>query len=118
MRAILSKIEVMCEEPLIHNEAVVIKDYKDYYKFGKFDMFDVVRVSWHDEDISIYLDDEGMLKPSNYGRRVQGYEQPLFGNLIVTGGVDREGNTLACPEWLDAMNIAEFIGDIEFITKG
>jgi len=93
---------------------VTIHNWRDYSKLLDCDLFDVVRVEWGGKDISLYVDDEGMLK-ENYGRRVEGYPEPLFGNIIVTGGVDSEGNTLSIP---DDIIVSEHIGQIEYKIKG
>jgi len=76
MRAILVKTDETVEE-------IEIKDYTDYYKFGEFDLFDVVYVKWgHDLNVSIIVDDEGMLKDGNLGRAIMGYGQPLLETLL------------------------------------
>jgi len=95
-----------------------VGDYKDYYRLGGFELFDVVRVEWKGLEISLYVDDEGMMKPNNYGREVVGYPQPLFGNIIVTGGVDAEGETLGVPEELSIVDLMDYINDPSYITKG
>lgn len=99
-------------------QEVQIESYKDYYKHICCDSFDIVRTEWDGEDISIYLDDEGLLKPQNYGRLVEGYPQPLFGNLVITGGVDAEGDTLPLPDKFNVINILKHIGEIEYVTRG
>lgn len=115
MKALVSAIERIGEYVVIKNYETNIKSYKDYYKHLKCDVFDVVRVMWGKHDISIYVDDEGLLKSGVYGRKVKGYSQPLFGNFVITGGVDEEGNTLPIP---DEINLEHYIGDINYITKG
>ena len=95
-----------------------VYSYKDYYKLGGFDLFDVVNVEWNGDPISIYVDDEGLFKPNNYGRMVEGYPQPLFGTLIIAGGVDDEGETLSVPKWINPVNVIDHIADVEFITRG
>lgn len=59
-------------------QEVQIESYKDYYKHICCDLFDIVRTEWDGEDISIYLDDEGLLKPQNYGRLVGGLPSTSF----------------------------------------
>lgn len=115
MRAIVSKIVRTNKMVTVANQEVDIKDYTDYYKYGDFDMFDVVRVNWNDTEISLYVDDEGMLKEGNLGRVVLGYHQPLFGNIIITGGVDDRGNTLPLPEDFKKHDLENFIGGVDFI---
>jgi len=114
MRAILSRIN---ERMSIIDEEVSITNYKDYSKYLECDLFDVVSVEWNSEQISIFVDDEGMMK-ENFGRRVMGYPDPLFGNMVITGGVDSNGETLPAPEWLTRETVNQFIGDIEYRTKG
>ena len=100
---------------IVHKD--VVKDYKDFYKLGGFDMFDVVRVNWGELDINIYLDDEGLLKSGNLGRMVEGYPNPLFGTLIITGGTDSEGNTLSVPDELNILDIPKYVGEVEYVVK-
>ena len=91
--------------------------YKDYYKLGGFELFDMVRISFAGEELTLVVDDEGMLKSGNFGRDVVGYPQPLFGNIIVTGGVDDEGNTLSIPDTISMLDMIELIGDVKYVTK-
>lgn len=105
MRVIVSKISKvgsLCYE-------ADIDDYKDYYEHLECDCFDVVMVKWHGHDISIYVDDEGMLKEGNLGRMVEGYHAPLFGNMVICGGVDEEGETLPLPSEIGLHHIDELI---------
>ncbi len=117
----MKKINVMVHEAMEFGSAVMkaeVSDYTDYYKLGGFDTFDVVRVKWDGHDISIFLDDEGMLKSGNLGRKVEGYPEPLFGVFIITGGVDKNGDTLSIPDELNSpMKINKFIGEVEYVVK-
>ena len=98
-------------------EEVAINNYKDYYKHLDAGMFDVVRVRWLGRDISIFVDDEGMLK-RNFGRDVIGYPQPLFGNLVICGGVDHEGETLPLDKVFTTKNMHEFVSNIKYMIEG
>lgn len=112
IRAILSKVN---KDLTVSNSEVIINDYTDYYGYGEFfNLFDVVRVSWKGLEVNIYLDDEGMLKSGNLGRKITGYPEPLFGNFIITGGVDDEGNTLPCPDAIQIKDLTDFIGSINY----
>jgi hypothetical protein len=115
MRAITSYISRV---GFIHNYEVFIDNYKDYYKHLECEMFDVVRVNWNGHDISIFVDDEALLKPRNYGRRVEGYPEALFGNMVICGGVDDEGETLDLPEEFTLINVSDFISEVIYVTKG
>ena len=77
------------------------------YPGHKVDTFDVVRCDGFD----IFVDDEGLLKDSNEFFSVDGYPQPLAGRGLVTGGVDREGETLAC-----TMSIEELAKRVHWIA--
>ena len=113
MRAIVSKISevgTLCYEADIDN-------YKDYYKHLECNCFDVVMVKWQEHDISIFVDDEGMLKKGNLGRIVKGYNIPLFGNMVICGGVDEEGETLPLPEDFNLLNINAFISPVCYKIK-
>ena len=118
MKAIKSEIILLEGYPTVKNSYVEIEDYTEYYKHLNCHTFDVVRVTWLDEEISIFVDDEGLLKPSNYGREVIGYKGALFGNMVICGGVDPIGNTLAIPEKFDVMTIGELISSVMYVTKG
>ena len=114
----MKKINVLVTEPLefgIMVQKVEIGDYKDYYKLGGFENFDVVRVEWDGHEISLYVDDEGLLKSGNFGREVVGYPEPLFGTIIVTGGVDTKGNTLSIPEEINILDIPKYISDVKYV---
>ena len=105
MRAVL--VKEVPEKGTVVKE-VEITNYKDYYKYMECDLFDVVMVQWDGYPISIYIDDEGMLKP-NLGRMVQGYPEPLFGAMVICGGVDSEGNTLDLPDFFSRFDIPKYI---------
>ncbi len=114
INVIVSKI---VDGGLITNYKAEVGDYTDYYKLGEFSCFDVVRVDWNGMDISLFVDDEGMMKSGNFGRMVEGYPQPLFGNIIITGGTDEEGNTLSVPDDLTVVQVMDMIGNIAYQVK-
>lgn len=116
MRAYLSEV-IGDKFPIISNTEVRITNWKDYGKFLNCELFTVVTVEYKDMVLSIFVDDEGLLKP-NFGRVVKGYPEPLFGNMIITGGVDSEGNTMKVPDKLSLMDLEELINGIEYQTKG
>ena len=116
----MKKINVMVTEPLEMGMLVqkaVIEDYTDYYKLGGFKLFDVVRVDWDGMEISLFIDDEGMMKTGNFGRMVVGYPEPLFGTIIITGGTDSKGQTLSVPEELNILDVPKFISEIKYVTR-
>jgi hypothetical protein len=117
MKALVSNI-IGEEYPIVKGSVVDINNYKDYYKHLECSTFDVVRVEWLGEEISIFVDDEGMLKSNNFGRMVKGCPQPLFGNMVICGGVDRNGDTIGIPENINLLNLNEFIGEIEYQIGG
>ena len=118
MRAIKSEIVNLEDFTTIRNSLVEIEDYTDYYKHLNCTTFDMVRVSWNGYDISIFIDDEGLLKAGNLGRKVLGHPTPLFGNLIICGGVDRNGDTLHIPDEFGVVEVNTFINEVAFIVKG
>ena len=76
------------------NEINYSGDYKDIYKLTECSTFTCVYPFNLNED-TIYLDDEGLLKPSNYCftfKYDNGYVQPLMGNALVLGA-DDEGES-------------------------
>ena len=72
-----------------------IENLDDYYKLLKCSLFDVVRL---DNNINLYVDDEGLLKSGNLVSDIKykDYESKLVGNIIITGGIDSKGNSLSC----------------------
>lgn len=116
MRAVLSEV-VMNDVPVIMESEVEVNNYKDYYPLLNCDHFDVVTTYYKGHELSIFVDDEGLLKP-NYGRRVENCNEPLFGNMVVLGGVDEEGNTLPLPDELSVLDISNMIKPIEYMTRG
>ena len=116
IKALVSKIITGESQPIVKEYVTEINTYKDYYKHLEVSLFDAVRVQWKGKDISVYVDDEGMLKEGNYGRMVMGYPEPLFGNLVIVGGVDSKGDTLPIPEEIKLLDLREFISDIKYVT--
>jgi len=88
---------------------VQVNNYKDYYKLLNAELLDVVMVRWKGVNISIYVDEEGMLKSRNLGRDVKGYPNPLFGNMIICSGVDVKGNPFDLPESITIEDVKERI---------
>jgi hypothetical protein len=96
-------------------EEKYIKDYQEIYDLLDCDLFDIVHVEYKGYRLNIYVDDEGMLKP-NYGRYINGYPNPIFGNIVIMGDTDEEGGTLGLPDELNVEDFLEFSKKIEFIT--
>ena len=108
---------------MVLNQKDTVSDYTDYYKLIECTSFDVVRVTWKGQNLSLFVDDEGLLKPYNYGRDVI-YDDTsedvtqLFGTIVVTGDVDEDGETLGVPEEITLMDLIELISDVKYVTKG
>jgi len=108
---------------LVLNQKAEVSDYTDYYKLIECTSFDVVRVTWKGQNLSLFVDDEGLLKPYNYGRDVR-YDDTsedavrLFGTIVVTGDVDEDGETLGVPEEITLMDLIELISDVKYMTRG
>tara|TARA_R100001198_G_C5153139_1_gene161688 strand:+ start:192 stop:611 length:420 start_codon:yes stop_codon:yes gene_type:complete len=76
------------------NEINYSGDYKDISKLTECNIFTCVYPFDNCED-TIYLDDEGLLKPSNYCftfRCDDGRNHPLMGNALILG-TDDEGDS-------------------------
>ena len=76
------------------NEVNYSGDYKDIYKLTECSTFTAIYPFDNCED-TIYLDDEGLLKSSNYCftfRCDDGRNEPLMGNALVLGA-DDEGES-------------------------
>ena len=117
----MKKINVMVSKVIdggmVSNTKEVVEDYTDYYKYGGFELFDMVRIQFAGEELTLVVDDEGMLKSGNYGREVVGYPEPLFGNFILTGGVDSKGATLPFPSEISLMQVNNMISEVLYVTK-
>ena len=96
---------------------VQVNNYKDYCKLLNAKLFDIVMVRWKGVDISIYVDDEGVLKSKNLGRDVKGYPNSLFGNMVICGSVDVRGNTLDLPESITIKDVKERISTPLYTIK-
>jgi hypothetical protein len=48
---------------------------------------------------------------------VEGYPEPLFGTIVVTGGVDSDGETLDVPDEITMLNLSEFISQPKYVVK-
>lgn len=88
----------------------------DYYKHMDCSLFDCVYVEHKGHKLTVFCDDEGMLKEGNLGRLVGNYPQPIFGDIVIAGDVDEEGNTLPCK--LELEELVDFIGDSVFEIRG
>ena len=99
-------------------EKVTIESLNDIYRYLDCKTFDVVTVFWNSQMISIYLDDKGLFKPNNLGSEIKGYNQPLFGNLLIARSVDGVGNTLSLPSEFNELEITKHISIPLYITKG
>ena len=115
MRAIISKVRNGLHTEVYETE---IENFTDYYSHLECELFDVVSIEYKGKRLSLFVDDEGMLKP-NYGRIIYGYEtQPLFGHVVVAGEVDAEGETMDCPESISISDVHEMISMPCYVTKG
>jgi len=103
-----------------------VSDYKDYYKLIGNDCtsFDVVRVTWKGHNLSLFVDDEGLLKSGNLGRDViyddtlpEEYVTRLFGTIVITGDVDEEGETLNVPRDITLIDLVSMISDVKYQVR-
>lgn len=68
-------------------------DWKTISYWINSDTFDVAST----EDLSIYIDDEGLFKPDQAFFTITGFPQPLAGRALVLGPPDEDGETTECP---------------------
>ena len=90
-------------------EVEVKGDYKTIYPFlgESVDCFTCVGI---EKDDTIYVDDEGLLKPLTALFLYEGYDQPLAGNGLILG-TDAEGESVS------PANTLEFIkSKVKFMT--
>lgn len=90
-----------------HNDGSIyssyVEEYGDIYTLGGFEIFDVVYGKTPFGVVSIFVDDEGLLKSGTLVSDLKNFgsdDLKLAGNLIIAGGTDDEGETLDVPEGL------------------
>jgi hypothetical protein len=72
-----------------------VSELNQIYKLLEVDLIDVVEY----EGISIYVDDEGLLKSDpKLTMIIRNRNQKLYGNLLILGGVNDEGKTMGISE--------------------
>lgn len=66
---------------------------EDYYRLLDCHTFDIVQL---DNNVDIYIDDEGLYVANQIITPVVSFRGaiPIAGNIVITGGADREGDTL------------------------
>lgn len=69
-------------------------EWQTIYTYIDCDTFDVASTS---DGLSIYVDDEGMMKADQAFFMIKGYPQPLAGRALVLGPPDEDGETTECP---------------------
>ena len=104
MKAYLINSETKTITPVDYNG-----DYNTIYTHIGCDLFDVVYANINEHRISVFVDDEGLLKNPQHFFILKGYGQPLAGNGLVLGDVDEEGETLAAPDDLDLSSVVTFL---------
>lgn len=90
-------------------EDVTVSGWKDIVKHLGCDYMTVVPTP--DKHVSVYVDDEGLLKEgtpvniwSMWFGGWSGYNQPLVGHILITGPTDEEGyDTDLSPEYINEM---------------
>ena len=91
-------------------------DYKDIYKLTECSTFTCVYPFHLNEDV-IYLDDEGLLKESNYCftfRCDNGHNPPLMGNALIVG-TDEQGDSQDIESSIEM--IKEKAEDLAFLVR-
>lgn len=71
------------------------------------DTFDVASTS---DRLTVYVDDEGMLKPDQEFFIITGFPQPLAGRALVLGPPDEDGETTECP-----LNPSQMANRVKFV---
>ena len=93
-------------------EVMVEQDnIEDIYKYIESPIMDVVSICIDEHQVSVYVDDEGLLKTDNLGRDVKGYPNPLFGSLLFLGGVDNYGRTLGLDDEITIETIKDIVSE-------
>ena len=83
-----------------------IQEFEDYYKLLNCGTFTVVTL---DNGMDIYCDDEGLFVKDNIITQIEGYPQPLAGNLLFLGGCDEEGETIGLEENISIVQIENML---------
>lgn len=87
---------------------VAVGDYKTIYPLLGCECFTCVGV---EDDDTIYVDDEGLLKPQENFFLYEGYPQPLAGNGLVLG-TDEEGESVNPKMTLETLK-----GRVKFMNR-
>jgi len=82
--------------------------YTDIYKHIDCDAFDVVSINKHND--GLFVDDEGLFKPSQSFFKHADYPTPLAGKALVMG-CDDKGESVA-----PKITLQELIDKISFVT--
>lgn len=104
MKAYLINSETKTITPVDYNG-----DYKTIYTHIGCDLFDIVYAESGGHSLSVFVDDEGLLKNAQHFFMLDGWAQPLAGNGLVLGDADEDGETLAAPDDLDLSPTITFL---------
>ena len=104
MKALLINSELKTVTPVDYNGG-----YTTIYKHIGCDLFDVVYAKVGKHRVSIFVDDEGLLKNPQHFFMLPGMDQPIAGNGLVLGEADEQGETMALPEAVDSIPGISFL---------
>jgi hypothetical protein len=84
---------ILVDVAALNVREVEFSGLSDMYRLIDCDMVECVSV---DAKTDRWVDEEGLLKNDGKGWAVfKGAHSPLKGNVLITGGCDRHGNTMA-----------------------
>ena len=84
---------ILVDVETLNVREVEFSGLSDMYRLIGCDMVECVAV---DAKTDLWVDEEGLLKSDNKPWVIfKGAHSPLKGNVLITGGCDRHGNTMA-----------------------
>jgi len=91
-------------------------NYQDIYAHVGCDVFDVVYAEIGKHKVSIFVDDEGLLKGPQHFFKFADWPEALAGNGLVLGDVDDEGRTLGLADEVTDIPGIEFLDIAQVIA--
>ena len=102
---------ILVDVAALNVREVEFDSLSDMYRLIDCEMVECVAV---DAKTDLWVDEEGLLKEDGKGWVVfKGAHSPLKGNVLITGGVDRHGNTMP-----SKMTLEEAASKVTFAIRG
>ena len=85
---------------------------QEMYRLIGCNLVDVIQSQLpNGELVDVWIDEEGLLtRGVKLGTKIRGFNEPLVGNLIVTGSPDSKGNPTPAPDNFNIFDLVEQFG--------